>query len=34
MVQEGATAREWAEEQFDGADFSDVRRVGRAITIA
>jgi Transposase DNA-binding len=34
MVQGGATAREWAEEQFDGADFSDVRRVGRAITIA
>jgi hypothetical protein len=34
MAQEGATAQEWAEEQFEGADFSDVRRVGRAITIA
>ena len=34
MAQEGATAREWAEEQFEGAELSDVRRVGRAITIA
>src|SRR5690349_7828705 len=34
MAQEGATAQEWAEAQFEGADFSDVRRVSRAITIA
>ena len=34
MVGEAATAREWAEEQFEGAELSDVRRVGRAITIA
>jgi hypothetical protein len=34
MSREAETAREWAEEQFEGAEFSDVRRVGRAITIA
>jgi transposase-like protein len=28
------TAREWAEEQFEGSELSDVRRVARAITIA
>lgn len=34
MTREAATAREWAEEQFEGAEFSDIRRIGRAITIA
>lgn len=34
MSREAATAREWAEEQFEGAELSDVRRVGRTITIA
>lgn len=34
MAREAATAREWAEGQFEGAELSDVRRVGRAITIA
>lgn len=30
----GETMREWAEEEFRGAELSDVRRVERAITIA
>jgi hypothetical protein len=34
MTREVATAREWAEEQFESAELSDVRRVSRAITIA
>ena len=34
MAGEAATAREWAEEHFEGAELSDVRRVGRAITSA
>ena len=34
MTCEAATAREWAEEQFEGAELSDVRHVGCAITIA
>jgi Transposase DNA-binding/Transposase Tn5 dimerisation domain len=32
--QQEQTAHEWAVEQFDGAELSDVRRVERAITIA
>jgi hypothetical protein len=31
---QGQTVREWAEEQFEGAELSDVRRVARAVTIA